>query len=240
MRMRRRTRIPGADDPTAVMRLLALTDSALPIGAFAFSNGLETAASEGLVRDAATLEEFVGDAVRQTLFTDGVAALHARRSHAARRYEGILEADRRAMNCKLCGEMRLMSLRMGRKLAELSQRIFPDRTIAAWLRDAGAGLAPGSYAAAQGMVFSANGIGDRQLAAAHIYGTANMILNAALRCIRVTHYDTQRILHRLGDEAGELCDEACDRTLDDMAAFAPLIDILASMHEKGSQRMFMN
>ena len=44
-----------SDNATTVMRLLEFTDSAFPVGTFSFSNGLETAAEEGLVPDAATL-----------------------------------------------------------------------------------------------------------------------------------------------------------------------------------------
>ena len=67
-----------------------------------------------------------------------------------------------------------------------------------------------------------------------------MVLGAALRCVRVSHYDTQRILYRLGDRTDSLYDEIRDMTIDEMHAFAPQADILASMHEKGSSRMFMN
>lgn len=89
------------DDATTVMRLLEFTDSAFPVGTFSFSNGLETAAEEGLVHDAATLEQYTQDIVRQAAFTDGVAALHAFRSYNLGYYEGILNADRQAVLCKI-------------------------------------------------------------------------------------------------------------------------------------------
>ena len=76
------------DDATTVMRLLEFTDSAFPVGTFSFSNGLETAAEEGLVHDAATLEQYTQDIVRQAAFTDGVAALHAFRGYNLGYYEG--------------------------------------------------------------------------------------------------------------------------------------------------------
>ena len=66
------------------------------------------------------------------------------------------------------------------------------------------------------------------------------MLGAALRCVRVSHYDTQRILFRLAATAEATYDEVRDMTLDEMHAFAPQIDILASLHEKGVKRMFMN
>ncbi len=57
-----------------LIRLLEFADSAFPVGTFSFSNGLETAAEEGLVHDAATLEAYTRDIVRQTARTDGIAA----------------------------------------------------------------------------------------------------------------------------------------------------------------------
>ena len=37
------------DEITRLMRLLEFSDSAFPVGTFSFSNGLETAAFEGIV-----------------------------------------------------------------------------------------------------------------------------------------------------------------------------------------------
>lgn len=235
--MKRRT---AHDDATLLIRLLAWSDSALPIGAFSFSNGLETAAAEGLVHDAETLEAFVRDQTRQAAFTDGVAALHAHRSRRTGDYDRLLDADRHAFESRLNDEGRLMSCRMGRKLAELAGSLFDDPFAARWLDDATAGRTPGTYPAAQGLLFAACGISERALFCSHRYGAASMVLNAALRCVRVSHYDTQRILFRLAGETGALYDEARDTELDGMHAFAPQLDILASLHEKGTRRMFMN
>ncbi len=222
------------------MRLVQLTDSALPVGTFSFSNGLETAAQTGLVHDAATLEEYVLDIVRQTAHTDGIAALHACRSRLADDYDGIVEADRALMLCKMNAEARQMLRRMGRKLAELATLLVDDSIMSRWLGDVKRGAAEGSYPVAQGILFAACGISERGLFASHCYSSANMVLGAALRCVRVSHYDTQRIIYRLGDRTDSLYDEIRDMTIDEMHAFAPQADILASMHEKGSSRMFMN
>ena len=231
----------AADDrATVLLRLLQLTDSALPVGAFSCSNGLETAVAEGLVHDAATLEAFTEDLLVQSAFTDGVAALHAHRSRLAGDVRGIVEADRYAFETRTGGEGRLMTCRMGRKLAELAARLFADALLDEWLEALRAGVSPGTYPAAQGLVFAASGIDERALFVSQQYGVASMALNAALRCLRVSHYDTQRILFRLSERGGALYEEACVLALDEMHAFVPQIDILASLHEQGTQRLFMN
>jgi urease accessory protein len=83
-------------------------------------------------------------------------------------------------------------------------------------------------------------LSEYELFVSHIYGVINMILGAALRCVRVSHYDTQAIHARLSEHTDTLFDEVRALALSDMQAFAPQADILASMHEKGAMRMFMN
>lgn len=225
---------------TTLMRLLQFTDSAFPVGTFSFSNGLETAAEEGLVRDAATLEAFAQDIARQAAFTDGVAAIEAARGYRRGDYASIREADTQLLLCKMNAEARLMTRRMGRKLCELAAHLFDDETLARFLREIGEERTPGCYPVAQGIVFAACGITDEELFCSHHYGVVNMVLGAALRCVRVSHFDTQRILFRAAEEAAELYLQASQMTLDELYTFTPQADIVASLHEKGTKRLFMN
>ncbi|MDD3108010.1 MAG: urease accessory UreF family protein [Alistipes sp.] len=222
------------------MHLLEFTDSTLPVGTFSFSNGLETAAEQRLVHDAATLETYTREVALQAAFSDGVAALHAFRAYHLRAYPAILEADRQVILCKMNAEARQMTQRMGRKLAELSGEIFRDSMLRTWLEQIRSQQTPGCYPVAQALVYARCGISETALFCAHQYGVMSMVLSAALRCVRVSHYDTQRILFRLSEQMQDLYDEARQMSLDDMYTFVPQVDILASLHEKGTQRMFMN
>lgn len=243
-----RSRIPIAttamnerkSDRTAIMRLLQFTDSAFPVGTFSFSNGLETAAYEGIVRDADTLEKYTEDIALQAAYTDGIVALHAFRAVETTAYEDLLEADRQLMLCKMNAEARQMLQRMGKKLAELSVPIFEEPMIRQWLEDVRANRTPGTYPVAQALTFSAAGLSEKDLFCSHQYGAINMVLSAALRCVKVSHYDTQRILFHLSEHTSAWYEEVREMTFEDMNAFVPQIDILASLHEKGTMRMFMN
>lgn len=229
-----------SDRATIMMRLLEFTDSAFPVGTFSFSNGLETAAETGLVHDADTLEQYTLNIARQSAFTDGIATIHAFRSYHIKYYEGVLNADKQVILCKMNAEARLMTQRMGKKLAELSAQIFTDETVTRWLNDINTGTTAGTYPAAQGVVFAACGLSEKMLFCSHYYGVINMVLSAALRCVRVSHYDTQRILFRASDALDALYDSVRDLDFEDMHTFVPQIDIIASLHEKGTKRMFMN
>lgn len=227
-------------DKTTIMRLLQFTDSAFPVGTFSFSNGLETASHEKLVYDAPTLEAYAEAIATQAAFSDGVVALLAFRAARKGLYDEVLEADHRLIAFKMNEEARLMLCRMGKKLAELGVQVFDDALTRRWLEDIRAEQTPGTYPVAQALAFSAVGLNEEELFCSHQYGVINMVLSAALRCVKVSHYDTQRILFRLSERSVEFYEEACTMGFDDMNAFVPQADILASLHEKGNMRMFMN
>ena len=224
-----------------IMHLLRMTDSTFPVGTFSFSNGLETASYIGLVHDKDSLAQYTASAARQAAFSDGVACLMAHRATLAGDFDRIVEIDREIMLFKMNDEARMMLSRMGKKLAELAVKLFPDdKLFPQWLEDIKNGKTPGSYPVAQGIAFAIAGVGEEELFASHQYGVINMILSAALRCVRVSHYDTQEILLELSDKTDEYYNRAKTMTFNDMNAFVPEMDIMASMHEKGNMRMFMN
>lgn len=227
-------------DMISLMRLIQFTDSTFPVGTFSFSNGLETASFEHIVHDAPSLEAFTRSQARQAAFSDGVAAILTHRAYLNNDYEACRECDRYLIMFKMNAEARLMITRMGKKLAELAVRLFDDKAIARWLDDINGGKTPGTYPVAQGMTFAAAGVGEKELFCSHQYGIINMVLSAALRCVRVSHYDTQLILEKLSNEVEDLYSEASQMSLQDMNAFYPELDIIASLHEKGNMRMFMN
>ena len=224
-----------------VMQLLQFTDSAFPVGTFSFSNGLETAAFENIVTDKNTLEQFARSQAWQAAFTDGIAALHSYRASKAGELDKIVEADKELMLCKMNDEARVMLTRMGKKLAELAVKLYPeDDLISNFLRLIKEEKTPGMYPVVQGVIFAKSGIEEVDLFASHQYGVVNMVLSAALRCVRVSHYDTQQILFNLSKETPRLYEMVSEMNLEELNAFFPELDILASLHEKGTQRMFMS
>jgi urease accessory protein len=222
------------------MHLLQCADSAFPVGAFSFSQALETAAREGLVGDAAQLQTYVSAVMRQAAGTDGVAALQAHRAASCGEFATLVDIDRRLLSYKLNAEARLQTLRMGRKMAELTARITARALSSQWLEAIDLGTAHGTYPVGQAIAFAEMGMDEESLFAAHQYGVASTVLSAALRCLRVSHFQTQEILYRVGGTWRRTYEEVCHLELRHMHAFAPEMDILAAMHEKGTSRMFMN
>ncbi len=223
-----------------LVHLMQLCDSALPVGGFSFSNGLESAVHAGLVHDWQTLEAYTRAVAHASATSDGIVALAAHRAHLDGDFGGVLAADGAATLCRMNAEARTMSARMGRKLAEIVQRISPDPMVERWLAAVDGGTVAGNLAVAQGLAFAGCGIDRRSLFAAQHYGVVQTVLNAALRLVRVSHFATQAILFRAAADTDALYLQIEPLGLDDISMFAPECDLCASLHEKGNQRMFMS
>lgn len=229
--------VPGA---AHLARFLQFGDSMFPVGGFAFSGGLESAVQKRVVTDAATLHAFTRTAVEQASRGDGIALLWAHRAAADGDRAALLRIDARVHARKLSGEARTMTVRMGRKFTELSATVTGSPALDAWRADVESGATPGCYPAALAVNFAAQGLGEREAFVVHQYGVAAMILSAALRLMRIGHVDTQRMLFDLNAGADAAYEAAAAASLDDMAGFAPLSEILAAVHAKAHVRLFMN
>ena len=222
------------------MRVLQFGDSLLPVGSFSFSNGLESAVQEDVVRDAATLREFVLASTRRAATCDGIAVLEAHRAARDQDIERIVRADRAGFERKLSEETRTMTVRMGRKLAEVGTAAVMAPRLGRWLGLVRDGAAPGTFPAGLGVLFAELGSPEQDAFAVHQYGVAMTTLSAALRLMRLDHRQAQAILATAGQTAGDDYAAVRRAPLSDMASFAPMADILAAVHVRSRIRMFMN
>jgi len=221
-----------------LMSALQFGDSLLPTGAFSVSNGLESAVQQHIVHDQDTLAEFALTMARRSAATDAIALLEAHRGARARNLGRIKAADHAIFKRKLSEEMRAMTVRMGRKLAELATGVVPAPMLRQWLADVTAHQTPGTQPAALGVLFADLGSPEEDAFAVHQYGVASTTLSAALRLMRIEPGQSQAILRQVNAETPELYAEARAASLADMAGFAPMADVLAAMHVRAHVRLF--
>src|SRR5271170_6486268 len=182
-------------------RLLQFGDSMLPIGSFSFSNALESAVSEGVVHDVVTLHSFVRTSTHRAGTTDGVALLEAHRAGSSSAVDRLVVADRAVLARKLNEEMRTQSVRMGKKLVEVATAVFDaSPLLVSWLGNISDGTTPGTYPVGLGLVGAELGLTEQETFAIHQYGTAMAMLGAALRLMKVDHFDTQAVLFEIAGE----------------------------------------
>ena len=221
---------------STLFRLLQLSDSALPIGGFTFSNTLESAISEGVVCGQESLQEYCTTLLHTFATTDGIAALNAYRASSRGDFAKVKEIDAQLTARKTAYEQRQMSSRMGRKLAQLAEQLLGEPLPVDYNR----GEQNENYAVVMATLFWLCHLEERHLFTTLCYNTLCTTLQAALRLMRISHHTTQRILFDMGPMIDPLYEQVRSFSVEQMHTFSPQTDILAWRHEQSRQRLFMN
>src|SRR5262245_50165760 len=225
---------------TRLVRVLQFGDSMFPVGGFNFSCGIESAVQTAVVTDAATLHAFTRTVVEQAARGDGIALIAAHRAAAAGDVDALIGIDAQVYARKLSGEARAMSVRMGKKFTEMGVQVIGAPLIRTWLDAIESSVTPGCHPLALAINFAVQDLPARQAFVVHQYGIAATILGAALRLMKISHVETQKILYELNGFADAAYENAAAARLSDMAGYAPLADILAAVHTNAHVRLFMN
>lgn len=206
--------------------LLTLTQwlsPAFPVGAFAFSHGVETAVRDGLIADAAGLEAWLSDLLDHgTGHSDAVLLAAAYKSGNLKDVQATALAfqssSERLVEAKQLGSAFCRTVRdtWGLDIPDLVYPVAVGR--ASKLRAISLEAAVGLYAHA----FCAN------------------LVSAAIRLVPLGQTEGQIVLAKLQDHCEALAAEAKDFTLDDLVSAAFLSDIQAMRHETQSPRIFQS
>ncbi len=219
----------GADGLAALARLLVWTSPAFPIGAFAYSHGLEAAVAQSQVRDGDGLFAWI-----ETLLLHGSGwndLVFLRQAHRLRGPEaGADWADLAALARASAGsaERRRETLDLGQAFAEAA---------APWGADAELhGLA---YPLAFGALAAREGVPLRPLLLAFAHGFAANLVSVAVRLVPLGQREGVRVLKRLEPVLETAARRAAGSTLDDLGSAAILSDIAALRHETLQPRLFL-
>ena len=221
-------------------RMLQFGDSMFPIGGFSFSGGLESAVQKGVVTDGATLHAFTRTTVEQAERGDGIALIAAHHAASAGDVEALIRIDEEVHVRKLSTEMRTMSVRMGKKFTEMGVHVIGAPLLCTWRDRIETSVTPGCYPVALAINFAVQGLPALGAFAVHQYGVAATVLSAALRLMKISHVETQKILYEINGTAEAAYERAAAARLSDMWGYAPLKEILAAVHTKAHVRLFMN
>ena len=224
-------------DPTlALTRLLRLASPALPVGAYSYSQGLETAVACGWVADEASIGSWVEDALAFNLSQFEAPILC--RLHAAWTRDDIAAVaawNERFLAGRETAEFRAETCQMGYSLRGLfeSTAEFPAERLARLRRiESPAFPCVFAFAAAQW------GIGVRDALSGYLFAWAENQVNAAMKTMRIGHVAAQRILARVSARLPELVEHAA--ALDDLSFsnFTPAMALASCLHETQDSRMF--
>ena len=224
--------------PIGLLRLLHLASPTLPVGAYSYSQGLESAIDAGIIGNQADALAWIADTL-----TFSVARLEA--PVFCRLYRAWEAADQDAMQhwndyflaSRDSAELRAETVQMGYSLARLLRDLFPRDHRVKWLPPtvSEASIAfPGAMAAACVML-------DTPLEASlHAYlfaWTENQVL-AALKAVPLGQVSGQRMLFALEQPTLDAAAAAIRIDDDDLSNWTPGLSFLSMRHESQHSRIF--
>jgi len=222
--------------------LLHLCDSAFPVGAFAYSDGLEAATASGQIATPddlrAWLEMCRDEAIGRT---EGPAVWQAWAGFRDADWPALIELDEELTALRPSSSVRRSSRAMGLRLLTTWQALHPDPRVEQALaiaardgRDRGFGPAlPVAFAGA----CACSGIARRTAVEAFAYTRLAATVSAAMRLIPLGQTEAHAMLAATLDQVPRVVDAIAERNAA-IESFTPAADIAAMTQQYVHSRLF--
>jgi len=217
------------------LRLMAWLSPGYPVGAYAYSHGLEWAVEAGDVRDEASLADWIGDVCeRGALRNDLILAAEAHRA-AMCGSDAIRAINDLALALAPSRELHLETSQQGRS--------FLDATLGAWPCAPLSSLTehlpgPVAYPVAVGLAAGAHRMVLAPVLAAYGLAFLQNLVSAALRAAPVGQAAGTRVVAALAPRIARLADAAAGAGLDALGAATFRLDLGSFRHETQYSRIF--
>jgi urease accessory protein len=214
-----------------VLRLLQLASPALPVGAYSYSQGLESAADAGVVTDAESAQRWIGDLLEHSL-ARMEGPIFLRLYDAWKRGDVASAADwnMRFLASRESAELRAETVQMGYSLRALLEKLL-DLVGLRTLTEVAFPTAF-AYAAAAWGIPQADGF------TGYIWAWVENQVLAAIKIVPLGQTEGQRMLLALAESVEGAAKIAM--TLDDesVGALVPRLALLSARHETQYSRLF--
>jgi urease accessory protein len=228
-------------DAAWICGLLQAGDSFYPTGSYAHSYGLEGLVQEGVVRDRATLRDFVLlSALPSLRAAELPVAAHAWRAFGGPDWTAIGELCVLSSALKTAREARLASENIGRQRAELAARLRAAPLAEEFLRLAEAEHWPTAAPVAAALEGRILGAPLEAILAGVTYAHLSSLLSAAMKLLRIGQNGAQSLLTEALAATPALIAAAAATPREDIGWFNPWLDIAAARHESADARLFIS
>lgn len=219
--------------------LLHLASPALPVGAFSYSQGLESAIDAQWIVDERTASEWIEGGLANVLARCELPFLSHQiarwNAHDAAAIAALTTADGEFLASRESAELRRETEQMGWSLKQLCLSLeWGD----AARRETLAALAPAAQPSAFAFAVAAHGIETQAALAAYAFSWAENQVAAALKAVPLGQMAGQRIIVSLRGAIEAAVERAMATPPDAIHTFAPMLGVLSARHELQYSRLF--
>jgi urease accessory protein len=226
----------------ADIALLHLCDSAFPVGAFAYSDGLEAATASGQIATADDLRAWL-DVCRDESIgrTEGPAVWQAWIAFRDADWKALLALDEQLTALRPSASVRRSSRAMGLRLLTTWQALHPEPRIARALALAARGGRDRGFGPALPIAFAgacaSSGIARHMAVEAFAYTRLAATVSAAMRLMPLGQTEAHAMLAATLDQVPNVVDAIARRDAP-IESFTPAADIAAMTQQYVHSRLF--
>ena len=226
---------------SSLLKLLHLTDPALPIGGFSHSAGLETYVQQGKVKNISSAKDFVVQMLSKNIhYTDAAFVSLAYDAAKQKDLAAIIALDRECSAVKLPEEMRKASSKMGNRLLKIFRPLCADEFIDTYYDAVKTREATGHYCIAFALVAAAHDIEKQEALAGFYYNAAVGFVTNSVKLIPLSQQSGQEILYSLHALIEKLAKENLQPDKELIGLCCSAFDIKAMQHERLYSRLYMS
>lgn len=224
-----------------LLSLLQLSDPTLPVGSYAHSAGLETYVQQGIVKDVATVREFITEMLAQNIqYTDAAFVSLAYDASETNDIVRLIQLDDECTAVKLPKEIRQASQKLGIRLIKIFDAIVEDSISTQYKRAIQQQKASGHYCIAFGIYAKALNISKEEALTGFYYNAAVGMVTNSVKLVPLGQQDGQKILFSLQPLITTLVERSLNPDMDKIGLCCSGFDIRCMQHEQLYSRLYMS
>ncbi|WP_292506070.1 urease accessory UreF family protein [Methylobacterium sp.] len=218
------------------LRLMAWLSPTYPIGAYAYSHGLEWAVETGSVSDEATLTDWLGDVLEcGSARNDLILAAHAHCAAAASDGPALVAINDLALALAPSRELHLETSQQGRSFLDATRVAWPVPALASLSEMLDGEVA---YPVAVGVSAGAHGMALVPMLSGFGLAFVQNLVSAALRVAPIGQSVGTRVIAALAPRVTALAETVPALGLDEIGSATLKLDLGSARHETQYSRIF--
>ncbi|MBN8561860.1 MAG: urease accessory protein UreF [Leptolyngbya sp. UWPOB_LEPTO1] len=210
-------------------KLLQLASPALPVGAYSYSEGLETLVHSGVIHNVDALEHWIIQELNcGAVRLEAAMMLRSYRATLNQEFDRVLEWNQWFTAARETEELRSQSLQMGGSLLRLFRALYPEP-----IPNFPDGC---NFAIAFGLVAALWEIEESSALLAYLHSWATNLVSAGVKLIPLGQTSGQKLLLKLGEEMGKSA--IADLSDDELETCGWGFAIASMSHETLYSRLF--
>jgi urease accessory protein len=221
-------------DSTALLTLLQLTSPALPVGAYSYSEGLETLVDQGLIKSAADLQTWLTESLATgSISLEAAVLIRAHRAWSQGEQQQVIHWNHWLSATRETAELQQQNWQMGRSLLKLLQDLYPQSDWSGWDMAENWNMAI-VFALAAGLAE----IDEHTAVLGYLHSWASNLVSAGVKLIPLGQTAGQKLMLQLAESINMSADRSLTLPDDQLFSCSWGLAIASMTHETQYSRLF--